>query len=189
MRESSARGDTPNPSRIRPGRHPASARNRGRGDPARVLALGDRDGARHVRAHERCFGLDDDHGVGRVPPVAPVGDVGGDDGRHDAADRRADPAALRPNRSPPPVCAQSGQVHLRDGAGIRGGVGGLQRGSDHPAARAGATAVANANDGAGHAGGRRGAAVARWRVSADAAQGRVPERLPLADHVAQREVA
>jgi hypothetical protein len=54
------------------------------------------DGARHVRADERCERLDDDDALGCTASSAAVGDVGRDDDGDDAAVRRTvDPAVRR----------------------------------------------------------------------------------------------
>src|SRR5206468_3652059 len=67
------------------------------------VALSGPDLARHVRRDERTLALDDAGGVGRPLFRADVRDVGGDDGGHDAAERRAGDPALRARAAEQPA--------------------------------------------------------------------------------------
>ena len=72
--------------------------------------------------------------VGRAPRAAALGDVGRDDGGHDAAVRLADAADVRRRRQAAGFGAPRGARDLRAGGGIRRGLGTLQRGGHGRAA-------------------------------------------------------
>ena len=138
------------------------------------------DVAGHVRRDDGAVRLDDDQRLGRHTPPAAVDHVGRDDGRHDAAVGVADVGdvrhALTQRTIRPPTFESSVLVFGR----IRDRVGGVQRGSDHPAANTGRTALPLANDGTRESQGERRVACPRGCLSGDAAQARLPPFLPLA---------
>ena len=116
----------------------ARARRHGHADrphPARLLDMDRAHGARHVRHNAGTVGVDDDRRLGRSTPAAALGDVGRDDDGDDAAIGLAARPALCRCTAHSRRCTGRPE-DVRDGCGLRAGVGAVQRGCDRVAAGA-----------------------------------------------------